>query len=623
MVNIRRRKIDHVLIVLAFIFIVNVLLKWRFYSGLVWADDFSYGVYAFRLFRVPLPWNMDVDFRMLRLTLMLPVSLIFRVLPPTEFTAVLYPMMLSFGTIYLVYRIGTVLFGTTAGLCAAAVIATFPADVAFGTMLLPDTIVPFYLALSVWAFLKGESAEQGRARFWYLLAGISVFLAFNARENSYYFLLFYVPFVVSRDRWRRDFYMGIIGFTVPILLLYAVYYVKSGDFLYNLHLAETYRDPLIASGYIPRNADNWLTQLRFMFPFLFTRSSDGMWFLSSTYGLAFFLGVPCLVYTVIKSLKRRNYFMLIAFWWFLIGYLFLEFGTISFTSYQMMKKLPRFLLILSPALALGYGVVLADIIRSVRKRYRREKKIITYHVIPGVVLVGIMVILQIFSLFVVVVPRKHSTDANVEKYRTCFYEVLKKRWRKSVFITGGWWRNKLAFYYLPDERYADVSWDRSTMLRDLQKVSDPSELAGSYLILDRSHFNGNNDLRVMHEYDDFGSYLMLPPKEWKLLANKVFFRSNTRYDVELYEIPVGWTYDEPEGRDFVVGSFRHAMENNDIFLAYQNLHPDFVRSLTKDQFWDFMKQVMDLTPQQADELFAKQVTFKEYNGKWKLQFVLN
>jgi len=606
------RLINRYTIALALVLLLNAVLKWRFFNGLVMADDYSYGVYAYRLFRVPLPWDMSLDFRMLRLSLLLPVSFVFAFLRPTELTAVLYPLGLSFGMVYLVYVIGKRLYGPAAGVWAAFVIATFPADVLYGTMLLPDIMAPFYCALGVWAFLRAETAGMDRSRkLWYAVSGFMVFLAFIARENSYYFLLFFIPFMFSARRWRNGLYLIGVGFAVPVFLLYIFYYVRSGDFLFNLHLAEHYRDPLIKSGYIPKNSENWYVMFYYMFPFFFKASHGKMFFFSELFGLAFFLGVPGLIYMLVKGYRKKNAMYYMPVWWFLLCYLFLEFGTISFQQYQMMKKLPRFLLMVSPALALGLGVVMADLHGDVLKKIKKVKKL-TIGIIPGAVLLGVLIILSLFSLFGVVVPTHRSMKENVAQFRWAYYEVLKDKPRKPIYLTGGWWLNKLSFFMLPDLRYADVSWDRSVFFRELMGVKEPGELSGSYLVLDRSHFNGDNDLRVRHSYDSFGSYIQLPPPEWKLLGRKDY--------VEIYEIPESWVYHEPEGKALALGAFDHALVIKDVMLAFYSLHPDFVTSMTRDQFWTFIGALMDLTPEQRRAYYEQHVQYGESKGKWKLLF---
>ena len=43
----------HPVAILGAILVLNALLKWQFFCGLVQADDFSYGVYSFSMFPSP------------------------------------------------------------------------------------------------------------------------------------------------------------------------------------------------------------------------------------------------------------------------------------------------------------------------------------------------------------------------------------------------------------------------------------------------------------------------------------------------------------------------------------------------------------------------------------------
>lgn len=609
-----KKSIDYTLWALFFILIINALLKWRFFCGLCQADDFSYGVYSYSFFRLPLPWDLSMDFRALRLSLLLPVSLLFRIFGPSEFTTVLYPMFLSFGTVVLVYLIGKKLYGPHAGLLGAFVLATFPGDVIYGTMILPDTIVPFFLALSVWAFFTAEENRGSKTKWWYLLAGVSLFLAFNARENSYYFMLFFLPFAFSARRWRQGLYMAGAGFVVPVLLLYLFYAVKSGDFLFNLHLAQHQRNPLIQSGYIPKNSLNWFTNLRFMFPGFFTGMNGGkMPFPSSTFGYTFYLGFLGIVYASWKGLRNRDWKLLIVPWWFLIGYLFLEFGSVSFTSFQMMVKLPRFLLTITPPMAIACGLVMND---SFGFGAKIVKKISSLKIrwSTGSIALVVMVWL-LFTSYGVARNQKNSLDYNMHMYRWAYQDILKNRPHIPLYGTGGWWWNKLSFYYLPDIRYADMPWRRSDMLRDLKMVKNPAELDGSYIILDRTNFTGQNDLRIQHSYDDFGSWVLLPPREWKLLGD--------REHVEIYGVPSGWTYSEPEGKELANGSMLFALKQDDPVLFLYNLHPEFLSKLSREQFWGLYNILKNNSDPKRDDLLNNRLENKEDKDKWKILFKLD
>ena len=54
------RKYDPYMIALLVIIAVNVILKWRFFIGLSEADDFSYGVYSYSMFRLPMSWDITL-----------------------------------------------------------------------------------------------------------------------------------------------------------------------------------------------------------------------------------------------------------------------------------------------------------------------------------------------------------------------------------------------------------------------------------------------------------------------------------------------------------------------------------------------------------------------------------
>lgn len=600
-------------VALALILVLNAVLKWRFFCGLSQADDFSYGVYSFSMFRIPMSWDMNMDFRVLRVTLLLPVAVLFRFLPPADVVAVLYPMAASFGSIILVYLIGKKLYGINAGVLAAFVLATFPCDVLYSTMLLPDSIVPFYLSLSVWAFLNADSDTGGRSKLWYLLAGFALFLAFTTRENSYYFLLFFLPFAFSRRRLKNGLYLMGIGFALPVILLYSVYYVKSGDFMFNLHLAEHYRDPLIKSGYIPKNSVNWFVMLYYMFPILFMKLTGRPVIMSSLFGLTFYVGIVCIIYTVLKALKKRDFRILIALWWFLIVYLFLEYGTISFTSYQMMKKLDRFLLTLTPAMALSFGVVLSDAWGLGSEKIKHLKKIKRRWI--AAFLSSVVMCSMLYSSYMVISAQKSNIDNNLRKFRWGYFNVLENKPHKPVYNTGGWWNNKLSFYFLPDLHYAEMPWRHSAMLRDLKAVNNPSDLAGSYVIIDRSHFSGDNDLRIKHSYDDFGSYVKLPPGEWTLLGSE--------YNIEIYEVPDGWSYIEPDGKDLALKSLLRSINISDFMLFLNSLHPDFLSRLTEEQLGTLIQILVNEKNPTRVELLGKRLEYREYNGHWKIFFNLN
>ena len=592
---------------LGIILLINLALKIVYFSGLSQADDFSYGVYSFTLFKGLWPWNMQIDFRMLRFGLMFPTALAFLALPPTEVSAVLFPTVISLGTVVLVFLIGRKLYGSAAGLIAALSLSLFPGDIIYGTMLLPDIVAPFMLAVAVLAFLNAEDGADNTARWWYLLAGFMTFLAFITRENSYYFALFFLPYAFNAKRWRRGLYMIGAGFVVPVLLLYTFYWFRTGDFLYNVHLAEAARDPLVASGYIPPNAVNRFTQLLYMFPVLI---GDHTRFVSSLFGLTFYAGVPCLLYTTARAVTKKHYRELIAPWWFLAVYLFLEFGSLSFTDYQMMKKLPRFLLTLTPAMALGYGVAIADALgiageRRLRLNIFRKKWL-------RLLLVAVVIAPVLFYSWKAVSYQDSSLEANMAQFRWG-RDTIGDISGEPVYTTGGWWPNKLGFYLLPSVEYAVMNGSDNDMIRDLKVETDGNRLAGSIVLIDRKHFTGQNDLGIRHSYDDFGWYVLDPPDSWAMLGFD--------YGVEIFHVPSDWTAVEPDGRALAQGAVLHALEIGDPMLFLYMLHPDTVNNLTEQRFMTLYNSFLQVSPETRRRYLDDQAELLEYEGKWKYNLI--
>jgi hypothetical protein len=204
-----------------------------------------------------------------------------------------------------------------------------------------------------------------------------------------------------------------------------------------------------------------------------------------------------------------------------------------------------------------------------------------------------------------------SLEHNMRSFRWA-KELLKGRPHKPFYGTGGWWNNKLSFYMLPDIRFADMPWRRSDMLRDLKAVRNSRDLGDSYIVLDRTNFSGQNDLRIRHEYRDFGPWVLLPPKEWKLLG--------AQYGTELYEVPAGWTWVEPDGRQMAYDSLLHALKVDDFVLFLYNLHPEFVNKLNKDQFWGLYGLLRDERNPKRNEILEKRMEYREYEGIWKIYF---
>jgi len=150
------------------------------------------------------------------------------------------------------------------------------------------------------------------------------------------------------------------------------------------------------------------------------------------------------------------------------------------------------------------------------------------------------------------------------------------------------------------------------MLRDLKAVEKPSELAGSYVIIDRTLFTGQNDLRIRHSYDDFGFYVLLPPKEWTLLGSG--------YDVEIYEVPEGWDYTEPSGDSAIRSLLDLALQSKDPMRFLYCLHPAFVQRLDQNSFFALFNKLTGMSESDRATYLDQNIQLGNYEGKWRVYF---
>lgn len=200
----------------------------------------------------------------------------------------------------------------------------------------------------------------------------------------------------------------------------------------------------------------------------------------------------------------------------------------------------------------------------------------------------------------------------MEQFRWGYNDVLKNRPNRPVYQTGGWWNNKLSFYFLPDVGYADINGRRSEILRDLKKVENPSELAGSYVLIDRKHFTGQNDLRIQHSYDDFGSFVLAPPQEWISIGNKFF--------VEIYEVPEQWSYTEPDGKALIREAFVQSAVDSDPMRFLYCLHPMYRQNLDQNAFYKLINTLRNMGDSERTAYLDEHLRYGETQGKWKVYF---
>ena len=234
------------------------------FRGYVGLDDAEYARIAFQIANgtfMPSEYGGPVVFP-LRVGLTLPAALVFGTLGLSEWSMVLYPLILSVLALPLAYVCAASIFGHRAGFIAVALMAIIPLELGSATKLLPDLPAAFYAALGVTVIVVFDrlSVERRAALFWGgLLAGISFGLSWLCKESVSYlapFCLAYMAISFKRDgRPALILWVGVAAGSLGILLGEMIaYQLAPGDPLFRFHEIErNYRQ--LENGFFTEGSD--------------------------------------------------------------------------------------------------------------------------------------------------------------------------------------------------------------------------------------------------------------------------------------------------------------------------------------------------------------------------------
>ena len=329
----------------------------RFYIGPAFNDDFGYIDFAasISLNGIFVEAPMAV-----RNALVLPLAGAFRLFGVNNTAVhVLTTGFVEFALL-AVYVLGVEILDRRTALLAAASLTVFPLAAQFATQIVADFPALILNALVVLLFLRAGALDgvQDRKRTWlYLCAGLLIGLSYLGKTTS--ILLLLLPFFEALVMlWRRRVisWKGLAclgGFLTVWSAEGLLYWRLFGDFLYHYHAERWYytNEAFLKNG---RLAD--LT----MYPrlmFLFQSWRD-------TYPFGCFMHL-CVLGLVWALWRGNRQLRLIAAWWLII-FLYHEFGTMSITDYILVDRQARYLLMLAVPTVLLNASLMMSLLRARR-----------------------------------------------------------------------------------------------------------------------------------------------------------------------------------------------------------------------------------------------------------------
>lgn len=336
------------------ILLLAAVLRVIFFTGYHGYDDVFYITRAHDLshgiFSVPRNhWEA-------RIGLVGPTALAYRLFGVTLWSTTLFPFACSLAGVGAAIGIGRRLFNQRVGLIAGLLVACFPMDAIFASMLFPTATVTLLTGLGFGLFLLGEKEDRPVL---HLASGIAFGLAAVAHETAILGIVFYPVYVAVTRRPRRAHLLGLAGMLAGILVDPLVHALM-GDPLARLHALARAGTAQGTAGDVAYRGFNrtWLFE-----PII-------RLFAERTFGIFPWLVAPLAIYRAAFATRaqptdptERNLSLII-----IAVFVWTEYGTMSPRAYAPLSRLPRYLSPLTLPAAWLLARYLADVAGSRPRR---------------------------------------------------------------------------------------------------------------------------------------------------------------------------------------------------------------------------------------------------------------
>jgi dolichyl-phosphate-mannose-protein mannosyltransferase len=316
----------------------------------------------------------------------LPVALPIAIFGKTEAALSLWPLACSLLGLLSLAAAARRFFGRPYGLLTAFLYATYPGDVFFSTVVMPDAIQAGWVSFSIFLIAAAQAGSAKRRLL--VCAGAAMGVCHLARANDVLLLpvglsaAFLCSAMRAEGRTRIacvDALSYLAGWGVVVAAEGLAYAIFAGDFLWRLHVVQAHYGAADSIARAGLNVDPWTIPFSLFAPLQWWRY--GGWSRLSQdqayHGLLFCLAVILLAGGVIALCwqhGRRNQAaaagLAVAAAWLLWPLLFHQYGSQSVTGYVPMHRLSRHLVVYAPgaifAIAAG-AFAIAEVVRAARR----------------------------------------------------------------------------------------------------------------------------------------------------------------------------------------------------------------------------------------------------------------
>ena len=470
---------------LVFIVVFGIALRLAFPVGIVVSGDLVHLKYAIDIAKGNYNPTAKDPSTATRIGFIYPTALFFKILGINEFSAYIFPLIMSIASILLVYFLGKLFFNEKTALAAAFLMSFFPLSVNYSTQAFPDLPQAFFMALSVLFFFYGEKSSSKKNQIlFHLFTGISAGIAYSMKQSGILIFLFFGIYIMynlfyKKQKFKASYFLIFVGALFMI-------------FLYSLHDYLVSGDPLLAyrqldTDYVAavKNVYNYkgyklFERLFFHIPYMMLTNVN--------FGFFGVFALMALSYIIIYKKKNTVPVAL----WLIVLFLYLNFGTTSLSQYLPLPGgAPRYMDIISiPAiLVIAFFLTQEDVL------------------IKKMMLPFTLIFLLFTSIaFIYINPDRNSIASEKQ-----IGEFLKAQKPLKIYADG---RTKTVLSFLYENKFdMEIYWIGKYPYTGSETLIKSSDMKNAYVIINKSYFN-----RIPQNYlATFPDIYYNAPKNWKLI----------------------------------------------------------------------------------------------------------
>jgi 4-amino-4-deoxy-L-arabinose transferase-like glycosyltransferase len=326
---------------------IGLLMRLACFTGLIASDDLEYSRYAQLISQ--LHYKPELSQFALRYGVIIPLGLVYRVFGIAEWTTIILPLLASTASVAMLMCVGRKLLGPSAALTAGLLLATFPADLRYATILVPEPVAGAWILLAVLLYLYWGTGSPAAAGF---VSGLCIGAAYLSKEPALFVAPALMIDALARRQWRI-----FSSIAVGVLLIVGfehIYYVAvTGDLMFRPHAMAQHNQ----AKYMINVNQHLVWRLFKVYPKMMILPN---W----TFGLHSVSAIALTISVFFLVSKERWRLPVL---WAAVPWLYLNFGTSSLNRYWVLPAGDRYILFIYPPLFLLAAEVLLRI-KTIRPR---------------------------------------------------------------------------------------------------------------------------------------------------------------------------------------------------------------------------------------------------------------